>query len=309
MNNLGLTIRLSNEYDSSFEKARTITDLHKCRCWFDRKNVFDNKVSITLTSQGIVMRYRTAKEQIQETCTYDSILSVTEMHSGIMLRLSHKRLLFLPAADNRKDTELLMQAVVILGEHCRYCFKKSALRIGKAGLFAQIQFRSRPNQGYDYNAVSLSGVSIFFICLTLFIATVFTFQPINNGKIHESEAISLVATYSSCDPSYRRGHIKYIDLEFTDHKELTVATSCSSRSLLDRLDDIPAGTSVHLLVHPKSEYILQLEVNGDILLEFHNAQDRIWNDALFFGALGLFMYAAAIGLSVAMIRKKLQSRY
>ena len=202
-----------------------------------------------------------------------------------------------------------MQAVVMLGEHCKYLFKKAALRINKAGLLLQIQFRLRPNQGYAYNAGFFGGVSIIFICLTLFIATVFTFQPISNRKIHQSEAISLVATYSGCDPSYRRGHIKYIDLEFIDHKELTVATSCSSLSLFEQLDKIPAGTPVHLLVHPKSENVLQLEVNGDILLEFHNAQDRIWNEALFFGALGLFMYAAAIGLSVTMIRKKLQSRY
>lgn len=214
MNDLELTIRLSTEYDACFEKARTLTDLRKCHCWFDRKNVLNNEVTVTLTSYGIILRYCTAKEQVQETCTYDSVLSVTELRCGIMLRLSHKRLLFLPAADNQKDTELLMQAVVMLGEHCKYLFKKSALRINKAGLFAQIQFRLRPNQGYDYNAGFLSGVSIFFICLTFFIATVFTSQVVNNRKICESEAISLVATYSGRDSSYRRGRIRYIDLVF-----------------------------------------------------------------------------------------------
>lgn len=84
--------------------------------------------------------------------------------------------------------------------------------------------------------------------------------------------------------------------------------SCSTSALLEQLDGIPTGTQIHLMVHPKSKNVLQLDVNGNILLEFQDAQNRIWREALFFGVLGLLMYAAAVGLSVGMIHKKLQSR-
>ena len=305
MNELEFTIGLSNEYDACFKRARTMTDLRKCRCWFDRSTVIDNKVAVELTLNGIVIRYHTSKGQVQESCTYDGILSVIEMYEGIMLRLSHKRLLFLQAANNRKDTELLMQAAVILGEHCRYIFRKSHLRIGKAGLFAQIKFRLRPNQGYYDGSGYMNGTLILLICVTIFISTVFVFQPVNNKIIPESDAISLVVTYSGCDPAYRRGYVKYIDLHFDDYEALTVDGCCSNTDLVEQLNNIPAGTQMHLLVHPKSENILQLDVNSKILLEFHDAQNRIWREAVAFAVMGLFMYVVAIGLSIGMIRKKL----
>lgn len=305
MNELELTINLSEEYDTCFERARTLTDLRKCHCWFDRKNVINNEVTVKLTLHGIIIRYLTSKGQVQESCTYDGVLSVTEMHDGIMLRLSHKRLLFLQAADNQKDTELLMQAAVMLGEQCKYIFRKSYLRIEKASLSAQIKFRLRPKQGYSDGTGYMNGALILLICVTFFIATIFVLQPVNNRIVLESEAVSLTATYSGCEPSYRRGHIKYIDLEFDDCEELTVDGCCSNSDLVEQLDDIPVGTQVRLLVHPKSENVLQLDVNGDILLEFNYAQTRIWREAVAFAVLGLFMYVLTVGLSIGMIRKKL----
>lgn len=305
MNELELTIKLSNEYNTCFERAFILTDLRKYHCWFDRKNVSNNEVAIKLTLYGITIQYCTSKGPVQESCTYDSILSVTEMYEGIMLRISHKRLLFLPAADNQKDTELLMQAVVMLETHCRYIFRKSYLRINKASLLTQLKFRLRPKQGHYDDTGYTKRALIALICITIFIATVFTLQPVNNRIVSESEAISLLATYSGCDPSYRRGYIKYIDLEFEDYEELTVDNCCSNSDLVEQLDNIPVGTKMHLLIHPKSKNVLQINVNGDIFLEFHDTQTRIWREAAAFAVIGLFMYIAAVGLLIGIIRKKL----
>ena len=304
MNVLELTIHLSNEYDVSFDSARALNDLRKCRCWFDRKNIINNEVTVTLTSQGISIFYCTTKGQIQESCTYDSVLSVTEMYGGIMLRLSHKRLLFLQAADNRKDTELLMQAVVMLSDHCKYIFRKSSLRIEKADLFTQIKFRLRPKQGYYDGTGHSNPALLFLICVTFFIATVFILQPVNNRIIPKSEALSLTLTYKEFHPSYKRGSIRYIDLKSVEQEEFTIDGSCCNSDLIERLSLIPEGTQVQLLVHPESHSILQLEVNGDILLEFHASQNKLWRESVTFAVLGLFMYAIAGGLVIGMVRKK-----
>lgn len=305
MNDLTLTIKLTNEYDACFQNARTLTNLRKCRCWFDPKSVSNNEVTVTLTSYGIILRYCTSKEPVEETCTYDSILSVTEMHNGVMLRLSHKRLLFLQAADNRKDTELLMQAMVMLGEHCRYLFRKSSLYVGKAGLFEQIKFRLRPKQGYYDGAGYWNALWIALICITAFIATVFVLEPVNNRIITESEAIRVQAIYTGCDPAYRRGHAKYIDLLFEDYEELTVDGSCSNSTLVRQLDNLPAGAQLHMLIHPKSESVLQIDVDGELLLEFNDAQNRIWKESVIFAVIGLFLYIADLGLLIGLIRKKI----
>jgi len=137
MRSAEVTIRLSRQYDDCFDRALTLTDERKCRCWFDRKAVVDDAVQVCLTPQGIIIRYRTAKGDVQESCTYASVLGVTEMHEGILLRLSNRRRLFLQASNDRKDTECLMEAVAILEANCKYIFKKSNLRIHKAGLPAQ----------------------------------------------------------------------------------------------------------------------------------------------------------------------------
>lgn len=306
MNELEILIKLSHEYDMCFEKARTMTDLQKCRCWFDRKNVVNNEVAVKLTQHGVVIQYHTPKGTVQESCVYDGVLGVTEMREGIMMRLSHKRLLFLPAADNRKETELLMQAAIILGENCKYIFRKSCLCINKVGLLEQIAFRCRRNQGHYDGGGYLKGALILLICAILFMATVFVLQPANNRIVSESEAISVVATYSDWKPIYgRRYDIRGIDLEFDDYEELTVDGSCSNSDLIKKVESVPSGTKMHLLVHPQSDNVLQIDVNGDMLLEFSDAQNRIWRESVAFAAMGLVMYGIAIALSISMIRKKL----
>lgn len=304
MNDLELKIKLSNEYDICFERARVLTNLRKCHCWFDRKSVANDEVTITLTLQDILLDYCTSKGRIQESCTYDSVLSVTEMHDGVLVRLSHKRLLFLPAANDRKNTQLLMQAVAMLGKRCKYIYKQSNLRINEPGVIEQINFRLRPKQGHYVGATYEKGALILLICMAVLIATIFVLQPVNNRIVPESEAVALAVTFSGCDPSYRRGQIKYIDLVFEDYEELTVDGCCSNSDLVERLAAVPAGTQIHLLLHPQSKNVLQINVNNEILLEFVDAQNRIWREAIAFAVLGLLLYVAAAGLLVGMIRKK-----
>ena len=305
MNDLELTIKLSNEYDTCIEHARTQADLRKCHCWFERKHAVDNEVKVLLTSYGIAIRYRTSKGMVQDQCIYGGVLAVTEMREGIMIRLSHKRILFLQAADNREDSEKLMYALSVLEERCSYVFKKSNLRIDKAGILSQIAFRLRKNQGYHDGSGYGNGALVLLICATIFIASVFVLQPVTNRQISKSEAIFLTATYSQCDPSSRRGQTKYVDLEFEDYEELTVDGCCASSDLLEQLDKLPPGTQMHLLVHPESENVLQLVANGEMVLEFHDAQNRIWREAVAFAVMGLFLYGVAVVLVIGMIRKKL----
>ena len=305
MNDLELTIHLSDEYEEAFMRARTMTDLRKCRCWFDKTTVTDDQVAVKLTSNAILIRYHTSNGEIQDNCTYEGVLGVTELREGIMLRLSGKRLLFLPAVNDRRETELLMGALRKLEEHCKYIFKKAELDIHKAGLLAQFDFRLRPKQGYYMGDRYTNGAVLLLICATVFIATVFVSKLSVNRIVPVEDAIAVTASYLDCDPAYRRGSTRYIDLEFTDHEELTIPGICSNKAMVDRLDSIPEGTKLNLLVHPVSEDVLQIENDGELLMEFDYAQTRIWRDAVAFGVLGGFLYLCAGYLLVGVIRKKL----
>ena len=286
-------------------QTQGMTDLRKCRCWFDRKTVIHPDVTVKMAQNAILIRYHTSKGEHQDSCTYDGVLGVTELREGIMLRLSSRRLLFLPAANNREETKLLISAMMRLEELCKYILKKADLDIHNAGLLAQINFRLRPKQGHYMGDRYTKGALILLICASVFIATVFVSKLSNNRVIPAEEANTLTVTYSGCDPSYGRGSTRYIDLEFTDHEELTIPGICSNKALVEQLESIPEGTKLNLLVHPKSEDVLQIENNGEILLEFDDAQSRIWKDAVGFAVLGVLVYFCAGFLLVGMISKKL----
>ena len=146
---------------------------------------------------------------------------------------------------------------------------------------------------------------IVLMCMLLFVGTVFTTGPLRNREIERDEALAVAGTFERVDPAYNKGNLKYIDLVFSDGEEQTIDGCCVRQGLEERLEQIPAGTQMRLLVHPKSNCVLQLEVNGQILLDFDNAQEYLWQEAMAFMWLGAFMYAVTVYFIVRMVRKKL----
>jgi hypothetical protein len=75
--------------------------------------------------------------------------------------------------------------------------------------------------------------------------------------------------------------------------------------LLEKLQKIPVATEMSLLLHPVSGSVLQIEADGEMYLEFADTQVKLWREALFFGFLGLFMYAGSAYLIVTLVKKKI----
>ena len=95
-----LQIPLSEEYDALFAQAREQAGLRKCRCWFDRTAAI-GEIRVEITGRDIGIRYETKKGPVEERCVYSAVPSMTELHRGIALRLSHGRMLFIPVGGNR----------------------------------------------------------------------------------------------------------------------------------------------------------------------------------------------------------------
>ena len=145
---------------------------------------------------------------------------------------------------------------------------------------------------------------IFGISLVFFVGTVFVTQPVRNRRISEDQAISVTAVYADYWGYSKRIDTKWLDLKFEDHEDLSVDGCCVRAEWVEKLDDLPAGTTMHLLVHPRSGNVLQIEANGEVLLAFHDAQTKVWRESLFFGGMGLFLYACEISILVVLIRSK-----
>ena len=147
---------------------------------------------------------------------------------------------------------------------------------------------------------------ILSIGLAFFMGTVFLSLPFRNHRIEESEAVTVTAEYCGYYIATNPKHtsIQEIDLEFNDHDDLTVDGCCVKMDWVNKLDALPKGTSMRLLVHPRSGNVLQIEADGEILLPFAEAQRSIRRESLAFAAIGLFVYTAAGAFLAAILRRK-----
>ena len=152
-------------------------------------------------------------------------------------------------------------------------------------------------------------VGILLIGLALLMGTVFLSLPFRNHRIEESEAVSVTAEFCgyAIDRSLRHRSIRFLHLEFTDHDDLTVDGCCVKVDWVAKLDALPKGTTMRLLVHPRSGNVLQIEADGEILLPFQDAQRAIRRESLTFAAIGLAIYAC-IGAFLAdlLLQKRKQ---
>lgn len=305
MENIHLTIWLTPGYRQCIEEIRDDPVLRKCRSWTDLVKITDGKAEVELTRDCIILKYHSPKGEARESCTYGGVLAVTERRDGILLRLSHKRLLFLPVSDDVRENERLIGAMVHLGGHCQYLFREGRMRLPGVGLGQKLRYHTRPRQGYDMRNPGVRGAIIVLICLTLFIATMFVKMPLEGRKIDVEEAVEFSGRYDASDPFNSRRSLRYIDIRFLDGQEYTVDGVCAGDGLQDKLEAIPRGTQMDLLLHPDSGTVLQIEAEGETLLAFDFAMQQTWRAAVVFAVMGVFLYLADIYLAVAMIRKKL----
>ena len=161
-------------------------------------------------------------------------------------------------------------------------------------------------EDYELTLRKLKRVVILLICLLFFMGTVFISLPFRNHRIEESEAVSVTAEYCGyyIDRSLKSMNIRKIDLEFTDHDDLTVDGCCVKMEWVNKLDSLPKGRTMRLLVHPRSGNVLQIEADGEILLPFQDAQRSIRQESLGFAAMGLAIYACTGAFLAAVLRRK-----
>ena len=161
-------------------------------------------------------------------------------------------------------------------------------------------------EDYELTLRKLKRVVILLICLLFFMGTVFISLPFRNHRIEESEAVSVTAEYCGyyIDTNSSHTSIQEIDLEFNGHDDLTVDGCCVKMDWIHELDALPKGTTMRLLVHPRSGNVLQIESKGEILLPFQDAQRSIRQESLAFAAIGLAIYACTGAFLAAVLRRK-----
>jgi len=304
-----LRISLTEDYEKQVERIRHKADLRKCRSWPELLNVTDAVAEVELTETGITVRVQTAKGMAEDSCGYDSVMGVTEMREGILLRISHKRLLFLPAAETGTDSKALMSAVYFLSRHCRYLFKEGSVGLRGVGVWEWLRFRTRKRQGY-YAVMVFQRIGLpLLIVFALFIGTVFVAMPFQNYKISKSQAQSVSTYLVAADGNMRVHRRKHgspqITMVCAEMVQYRITGYGATKALLEELEGFSTGTPVEMLLHPKSGEVLELIVDGRKLLDFDGRIDSLWTESMAFVVLGVLMYSSAATLIVLRLKRKL----
>lgn len=109
------------------------------------------------------------------------------------------------------------------------------------------------------------------------------------------DAVQATATYAFYEELRgRHFRLNEIALHFSDHEPVHVDGACINTAFRNRLADIRPDAQVGMLIHPNSNTILELTVNGDQLLQFDYVQNRLRTENRGFMWLALFCYAFSL---------------
>lgn len=287
-----LQIPKSEEYDALFAQAREQAGFHKCRCWFDRAAAVGD-IRVEITEQDIAIRYETKKEPVVERCVYSAVPSMTELHRGIALRLSHGRMLFLPVGGNRDYMRNLMRAVELMEPHIAYRFQDCPMSLPGIGFFRRFTFRMRSKRGMPFSLNRVTGAFRTFIiaviCSGILMGTMMVTHPLFNRRVEIEDTRQVHGTLTDIDGIYGRSGLSSIRLAFAGGKTWTVS-ECSS-ALLSELEALPDRAELTIWVHPGSAGVLQIQSQNGLLLEFGEAMESAWTNACLLAGLGVVVYA------------------
>lgn len=149
--------------------------------------------------------------------------------------------------------------------------------------------------------------SIFLITAGLILGIAFTFgMPYWSGPVSRDEAIPATATIQSIEEQYgQRHHLKEVRVEFQDRDPLYIDGSCARSDLLEALRQISTGTAVSLRIHPNSNTILDMQVDGISLMDFEQSVKTLNTETTGFMYVGIFCFLTAlVGLVNLYLQRK-----
>ena len=146
-----------------------------------------------------------------------------------------------------------------------------------------------------------AGTYFLYMLIGLFLGYIFLQMPGNNAKVTRPEATYIVGTLQECDVHYQKGRIHSIGLTLSDMDKLFVHQICATRTLADTLSALPQDTEMILLVHPKSHNILEIQIDGNVLLEFDHSLELLERNAKGFGVMGIGLIAFGIYCAVNLV--------
>lgn len=153
-------------------------------------------------------------------------------------------------------------------------------------------------------------VALVMALISIFMGTVFLPELYSNQPIDREEATELTCTYKDFTGHEKaKGGFTEIKLIFSDGSEQYIDASCVTDEIFKDIKETAHGTEFNMLVNPNNDYIVELVVNDEVILDFDTAQKALEIDGVGFFYLGIAMYGFAIFFIIQAIldfRKKIK---
>ena len=146
------------------------------------------------------------------------------------------------------------------------------------------------------------GQAILFLIVGAILGTVFTFgQHYWKAPIEREEAITVESEYSYHTQRLVRPDSHAVSIHCSNGEIYSIDAHCVTYDILDFVHNLERGTTLEMLIHPNSDTILSLTVNGEAILDFDEVQNNLDFTNVGFLCLGIFMYALAVCGAVRLI--------
>ncbi len=149
--------------------------------------------------------------------------------------------------------------------------------------------------------VALLVVILFFLAGGTFVVV----DAIKYLGVERQAAVEKSLTYESFWDGWNRKYAKEDYSLYFQEETLWISGSCTGWALEEKLLALPENTPVTVLVHPEGHYIMQLQTEAEVLLDFDTAARKMATESYLSIGLGAICYGAAVVLVVLERKKKL----
>ena len=147
------------------------------------------------------------------------------------------------------------------------------------------------------------GQLISIIIIGLLMGTVFVFGSLYwNEEIDKSECIQSSPVYESHKLSYRRARLQEIIIYFSNEEVMTIDGVSINDDLIEKIEKIDKESKIIILNHPNSNTIMEMVVNGKVLLDFDTTMSQIVKERNGFIIFGIVLYSFAFFSIIELIK-------
>lgn len=144
-------------------------------------------------------------------------------------------------------------------------------------------------------------ILIFFIGFTM--GTVFVFGSLYwSSEVDRDECITIFPTYESHKLSYEHTDVKEIILYFSNEEIMSIDGVSINDELIEQIEKIDKESKIIIIKHPNSSSIMEMVVNGIVLLDFDTTMSQIVKERNGFIILGIVLYLFAVYSIIELIK-------